>query len=206
MKTRRNSGTRLARVLKTGTALGAMIFAGSGLQAQVGGFFGPIQEIGFLQDAARTDQTEIALANIAEAKSQNTTVKEWARTQRINHQEDFAQLQPMAQAVGISLGTSPGWLNQREINRLQTASAADFDKEYSRVMLKEQVKCIKRFEKAASEIAQQDVKQYALNSLPALRSQLRQEEDTASSVGVEKSTISSILKHLPSEDQGLANR
>ncbi|MGD0815832.1 MAG: DUF4142 domain-containing protein [Verrucomicrobiota bacterium] len=206
MKTRRNSRTRLARFFKTGTALGATMFAASALHAQVGGFFGPIQEIGFLQDAARADQTEIALANIAEAKSQNATVKEWAQTQRINHQQDFAQLQPMAQAIGISLSTSPGWLNQREINRLQAANAADFDKEYTEVMLKAQVKCIKRFEKAASELEQPEVKQYALNALPTLRSQLRQEEDTANSVGVEKSTISSILRHLPSEDKGLASR
>lgn len=206
MKTCKTSMTRLARVAKTGAALGAAIFAASALQAQVGGFFGPILEIGFLKDAAQADQTEIALANMAEGKSQNTTVKEWAQTLRTYHEQNFAQLQLMAQTLGFTLTTSPGWLNQREINRLQKANDADFDKEYTKVMLKDHVKCIKRFEKAASEIETQDLKQYTRNTLPTLRSQLRRYEDTARSVGVEESAISSILKHLPTDDQGLASR
>src|SRR6202041_3230910 len=99
-------------------------------------------------------------------------VKELARMMRTDHEQNYALVQSLAQAHGITLDASLDMLNQHEVNRLQKAHDADFDKEYTKVMLKDHVKCIKRFEKGAADIEEQDVKQYAQNTLPALRHHL----------------------------------
>jgi putative membrane protein len=218
MKTYRTSQTRLPRLVKVGAALGAVIFTAAALQAQSAGQnTAPPPSASsepsmshrakeFLKDAGQANQREIAMANVAENKSQNTQVKDLARMMRTDHEQNYGQLQTIAQSHGITLDAKLDMLNQHEVNRLQKANDADFDKEYTKVMLKDHVKCIKRFDKAASDIEEQDVKQYAQNTLPALRHHLQQSEEAARSVGVDESTISSILKELPSEDRAVTTR
>jgi putative membrane protein len=220
MKTYRNYLVCLSRVAKTAAALGAAVFAATALQAQSAGqnatpppsgSIEPSANVShrakeFLKEAAQANQTEIAMANVAEGKSQNTQVKDLARMLRSDHEQNYAQLQSTAQAHGITLDASLDMLNQHEVNRLQKANDAEFDKEYTKVMLKDHVKCIMRFDKAASDIEEQDVKQYAQNTLPALRRHLRKSEEAARSAGVDDSTISSILKELPAEDRAVTSR
>jgi putative membrane protein len=209
---------RLSRVLATGTALGATILAVSTLQAQPAApnvnppaATAPDSNVShrakeFLKDAAQVNQKEIALADVAESKSQNSTVKELAHMMRTDHQQNYAQVQALAQAHGVTLEAAPDWMNQREIDHLQKVKDADFDQDYTKMMLKGHVKTIKLFEKASADIQEQDVKQYALNTLPALRLHLRHSEDAARAVGVDPSTISSILKDLPNEDRNVSSR
>ena len=210
MKTNINYQTRLSRVFITGAALGAAIFAASALQAQ-NTTPPPESNIShrakeFLKEAAQANQTEIAMANAAEGKTQNAQVKELAHMMRTDHEQNYAQVQTLAQAHGITLDASLDMLNQHEVNRLQKVHDADFDKDYTKVMLKDHVKCIKRFEKAGADIEEQDVKQYALNTLPALRHHLQKSEEAARSAGLDEATIVSILKDLPSEDRPVSSR
>jgi putative membrane protein len=212
MKTYRNPTTRLQRVLKIGTALGVAILGASALHGQSSDPAPPPAstpstpiEISpaakeFLQFAAQADQTEIAMADVAEARSQNTTVKELAQMMRTDHQKDYAQVQSMAQTHLIALDASLNYMNRRAVTHLQKASAADFDRDYARVMLKDHVKAITTFDKAIAELDQPDVTQYAQAALPTLRNHLRHAEAAARSVGVDEATISAILKGLPNDE------
>jgi putative membrane protein len=159
-----------------------------------------------LKDASQGNLTEIAMGNIAESKSANTQVKDLARMIVTDHQQNQSQVQALAQTYGVTLDTAPDWMNKREIDRLQKANDAEFDKEFTKCMLKDHVKAIKRFEKAATEIQEQDLKQYAMNTLPALRHHLQKSEEAARSAGVEDSTINSILKDLPAGGQAVSSR
>jgi putative membrane protein len=215
MKTYRTHQTRLTRVLTVGAALGAAIFTAGALHAQSAtpppSATEPSANVShrakeFLKEAGQANQTEIAMANVAEGKSQNTQVKDLARMMRTDHEQNYGQLQTIAQNHGIALDAKLDMLNQHEVNRLQKANDADFDKEYTKVMLKDHVKCIKSFDKAALDIEEQDVKQYAQSTLPALRHHLQKSEEAARSAGVDESTITSILKELPAEDRAVTTR
>jgi putative membrane protein len=217
MKKHTNHQTCLSHVVKTGAVLGVVIFAASALPTQAQNATTPpestqpssnISHRGkeFLKEAAQANQTEIAMANVAEDKSQNTQVKDLARMMRADHEQNYSQLQAIAQAHGVTLDPKLDMLNRYEVDRLKKANEADFDKDYTKVMLKDHVKCIKRFEKAASDIEEQDVKQYAQNTLPTLRHHLQRSEEAARAVGLDESTISSILKDLPSEDRAVTTR
>lgn len=211
---------RLRRVVKAGAALGAAMFTAAALQAQSAGqnttppppdSAVPSSSLShrakeFLKEAGQANQTEIAMANVAENKSQNTQVKDLARMMRTDHEQNYLQVQTLAQNHGVTLEAKLDMLNQHEVNRLQRANDADFDKEYAKVMLKDHVKCIKRFDKAVSDIDEQDVKQYAQNTLPALRHHLQKSEETARAVGLDEATITSILQDLPSQDRPVTTR
>ena len=200
----------MAGVVITGVTLGAAIFAASALQAQIPApppaasaepsiqFSHRAKE--FLQDAAQANQTEIIMADVAQEKSQNAAVRELAQTVRTDQQLNYVQLQSIARAHGVALDASLSGMNQRTVNRLQKASDADFDKEYTKAMIKDHVACIKNFDKAAAQVEDPDVKPYAANSLPTLRGHLLRAEEAARSVGVDEATISSILKGLPTDE------
>jgi putative membrane protein len=216
MKTFTNSMTRLERVLKIGTALGATLLSASVLHAQA---TDPAQppastpstaiEVShsakeFLQFASQADQTEIAMADVAEARSQNATVKELAQMMRADHQKDFAQVQLMAQKHMIALDASLNSMNERAVNHLQKVNAANVDRDYTRAMLKDHVKAITTFGKAVAQLDQPDVTQYAQSTLPILRKHLQHSEVAARSAGVDEATITSILKGLPTDEMSRA--
>jgi putative membrane protein len=212
MKIYKDSLTRLIRVVSIGTALSSAIFAVSGLQAQspapaapqapAAGHSAEISHEAkeFIQFAAQANQTEMAMAGIAQTKSQNSTVKDMAQMMRSDHQQNYAQLQTIAQNHGVALDASLSYMNQRAVNRLQKVSDADFDKEYTTLMIKDHVHAIKRFDKAVAQLEEPTVKEYAESTLPALRKHLHHAEIAARSVGVDEGIISSMLKELPSEE------
>jgi putative membrane protein len=194
--------------------VGAALFAASALQAQLvnpssnpqvtSSAAGPAdishRAKDFLQDAVQADQTHVALANIAEQKSQNTAVTELAQKIRADHVQNYAQLQSIAGAHGVVLSDFPDWTHQRTINRLQRSRDADFDQGYIKALIKADVACIKTFDKAVAQVEEPDIRQYAQNTLPTLRDHLRRWEEAARSVGMDKATISSLIKGLPADE------
>ncbi len=214
MKTRKNSIKQITRAAMTVGTLGALIFAAPALQAQNSGQSAttppaattvPSANIShrakdFLQDAAQANQMEIAMADVAQEKSQNATVRALAQTLRTDHQLNYVQLQSISRADGLALDASLSWMNQRMLSHLQKSSDMDFDKDYTKAMIKDHVACIKTFDKAVAQIGEPDVKAYAQNTLATLRGHLRRSEEAARSVGVDEATISSILKGLPAEE------
>jgi len=220
MKIYRNYLTRVPRVIKTGALLGTTIFAVSTIHAQsTGQDQNPPPSAStqtsanishkakeFLKDAAQANQTEIAMANVGESKAQNPQVKELAHMMLTDHQQNYALVQSLAQAHGVTVDTAPDFMNRREVDRLQKVNEGDFDKDFTKCMLKDHVKAIKRFDKAIAEVEDQDVKQYAQNTLPALRHHLQKSGEAARTAGLDESIISSILKDLPGENRAVTSR
>jgi putative membrane protein len=151
----------------------------------------------FIKDAAQANSAEIALSELAQSKAQNSDVKQLAEMMVTDHQACNQKLQGIAQARGVEFDQSLDWINQHEVNRLQKSREGDFDKDYTKIMLKDHVKAIKMFQKAADDIQEPDVKEFAANALPKLREHLRHAEDAARAVGLDDSTVTSIVKDVP---------
>jgi putative membrane protein len=151
----------------------------------------------FVKEAAQGNQSEIATAQLAEQKSQNSEVKDLAQMIQTDHQQAQEKLQTIAQAHGITLDTTPGWSQRRAQSKLEKLNGADFDQQYAKDMLEDHVTDIKKFQKASQQIQDTDVKEYVQTCLPVLQKHLQQAEAAAKAVGVDQSTISSITKRLP---------
>jgi putative membrane protein len=225
MKTYLNNTLRLTRIIRNGIALTVAILGVNALQAQpVTPNTTPTQPTEvqpasppttttttpadasertshrakeFIKDAAQANSAEIALSELAQSKAMNSDVKQLAQMMVSDHQQNLQQVQGIAQAHGITVDQSLDWINQHEVNRLQKAKEGDFDKDYTKLMLKDHVKAIKMFTKAADDVKEQDVKEYAANTLPKLREHLRHAEDAARAAGLDDSTVNSIVKDVP---------
>jgi putative membrane protein len=160
----------------------------------------------FLKGAAQAELTEIAMANMAERKSQNPRVKTLAQLLRNEHQRDYVELQSVCKTRGVILDPAPDGLKAREIDDLKLADPADFDKEYTAFLLKDYVRRINVYEKAAAVVGAQDVNEYAQHTLSSFRTQLQRSEEVARAVGVAEATISTIRKDLPIADQVATRR
>jgi putative membrane protein len=151
----------------------------------------------FIKEASAGNQSEIALAQLAQTKAQNPEVKNLAEMIQKDHQQAQEKLQTIAQAHGVALDTTPSWTQRRAQSKLEKLSGAEFDQQYAKDMLEDHAADIKKFEKASQNIEDSDVKQYAQEILPKLQAHLQHTASAAKSAGVDQSTISSYTKDIP---------
>jgi putative membrane protein len=151
----------------------------------------------FVKEASAGNQSEVALAQLAQQKAQNPEIKNLAQLIQQDHQQAQEKLQTIAQTHGITLDQSPSWTQKRAQSKLEKLSGAEFDQQYAKDMLEDHVTDIKKFQKASENIQDGDVKQYAQECLPKLQAHLQHAESAAKSAGVDESTIASITKSLP---------
>src|SRR5690348_14024852 len=64
---------------------------------------------GFVKEASAGNQSEIALAQLAQTKAQNPEIKNLAEMIQKDHQQAQEKLQTIAQAHGITLDDKPTW-------------------------------------------------------------------------------------------------
>ena len=188
--TRTTGGLLLAGLLAAGSAIAADTTGNTGNALSSKGS-------SFVKEAAAGNQSEIALAQLAQQKAQNPEVKSLAQMIQQDHQQAQEKLQTIAQAHGIALEQSPSWMQRRTQSKLEKLNGAEFDQQYAKDMLEDHVTDIKKFEKASQSIEDSDVKQYAQECLPKLQAHLQHAEAAAKSAGVDQSTISSITKKMP---------
>ena len=151
----------------------------------------------FVKEASAGNQSEIALAQLAQTKAQNPEVKNLAEMLQKDHQQAQEKLQTIAQAHNLTLDATPSWTERRTESKLEKLSGAEFDQQYAKDMLEDHASDIKKFEKASQNIEDTDVKQYAQEILPKLQAHLQHTASAAKSAGVDQSTISSYTKDLP---------
>jgi putative membrane protein len=158
----------------------------------------------FVKKAIESNSAEIALAEVAQRKAQSADVKKFAELLRTEHNQANQQLQPLAQARGISINQPLDAKHQKKLDKFQQLSGSEFDKEYVKEMLKSHQKGIALYEKAL-QVQDQEVKQYVQNTLPKLRQHLQHAQHTAQAVGIDQSTITSILREAPDSMGGTAD-
>jgi len=151
----------------------------------------------FVKEASAGNQSEIALAQLAQQKAQNPEIKNLAQMLQQDHQQAQEKLQTIAQAHGLTLDTSPTFTQRRAQSKLEKLNGAEFDQQYAKDMLEDHVTDIKKFQKASQNIEDADVKQFAQQTLPTLQTHLQHAETAAKSAGVDESTITSLTKNVP---------
>ena len=150
----------------------------------------------FIKQAFQDNQMEIDLANVGISKAQNAELKSFCEQIQKDHTQANQQLQPLAQKYGVN--EQPSRFGERSVTKFEKeTSGPEFDKKFATEMLKGHQKDIAKFERAANKLQEADVKQYAETMLPKLREHLQHAETVARAVGVDQSTISSIMSKTP---------
>jgi putative membrane protein len=105
----------------------------------------------FLATAAQSDVNEIKLSELAESKASNPDVKAFAQKMVTEHKQMSVSMKPFAESWGL---TPPAGLDddhQKNYDKLNGLSGADFDKEYMSIMVSDHAKALDAFTKEAKE-------------------------------------------------------
>jgi putative membrane protein len=140
------------------------------------------QSSDFAVTAANGGMMEVELGKVAQEKAVNKRVKEFGAMMVKDHSEANARLKSLASSLNIALPDSVSNDTKDEINKLNKKKGKDFDKAYMDMMLDDHKKDIAEFRKAADNLTDSTIKNFASTTLPTLEKHL----DSAQAITAKK--------------------
>ena len=105
----------------------------------------------FLTEASQGSYDEIQLGKLAEQKATNPDVKAFGQRMVTDHTKLNEKMKPYAEEWGIAAPTALSPDAQKEYDKLQGMSGADFDKEYISDMVSDHAKDLDAFTKEVKD-------------------------------------------------------
>jgi putative membrane protein len=138
----------------------------------------------FYKHAAEGGIAEVELGNLAQQKSNNPSVKEFAAMMVKDHSAANDKLKAVAGSKNIKLPASPSVGQMATKAKLEALSGDGFDKSYIQGMIKDHQEDIAEFKKEANAGQDADAKAFAAKTLPTLRAHLKKIQSIAAEAGV----------------------
>lgn len=135
----------------------------------------------FVTEAAQGGLAEVALGGIAAERAQNERVRDFGELMVRDHSEANEKLIALAKSKGFEVPKSLSAEAEQLRHQLQTMQQDDFDEKYVDEMVKDHRKDVEAFERHAKEADDPDLRRFAEQTLPTLRSHydaIRDLEDT----------------------------
>ncbi|HKY43940.1 MAG TPA: DUF4142 domain-containing protein [Pyrinomonadaceae bacterium] len=126
----------------------------------------------FLMDTAMAGLMEVELGRWAAQLGTSPEVKQFGQTMADHHSKANTELMQLATSKGITLPTQMDEKHQREASKITRLKGADFDRAYSKAMLKDHEDAVKDFEKQSTDGTDADLKAFASKGLPTLQQHL----------------------------------
>jgi len=163
----------------------------------------------FINEACRGGKIEMKMSKLATERAQNTQVKQFAQRMVDDHGKAGDELKTLASSKGITLPDKEEHTSttgdtdrtqvreksegahhdkdmaefKREWQKLDSATGAEFDRQYVDMAAKCHERSVKEFEKASKNADDVEVKSWAAKTLPTLREHLTQIRSLQSQVG-----------------------
>jgi putative membrane protein len=122
----------------------------------------------FMEKAARTSMSEVAISRVAASRTSNPEVRRFAQMMINDHEEAVEQLSAMAANRGVSLPAK-----DPRPERWEKRDAKNFDREYLEQMIDDHEDVVKLFANHAKEGEDADTVAYARKHLPKLQRHLQ---------------------------------
>lgn len=126
----------------------------------------------FLVEAYSGTKMEIELGQHAATHAVSPAVKQFGQMMVNDHRKSDSAITLIAQVKAINVPSVPGNDHQKIIDEMKKTKTADFDKAYMKHMVEDHEADIEKFEEAASNAKDEDIRQFAAGALPALRKHL----------------------------------
>ena len=154
----------------------------------------------FLKEAALGGKLEVKMGKLAVDRAQNPQVKQFAQRMIDDHGKVGEELKTLAMSKGMTLPDRDEITSKatdedrtrvrekaddlkRDWQKLESATGAEFDRQYVSMSVKCHEKGVKEFEKASKSAEDAEVKSFASKNLPTLREHLTQVRSLQSQVG-----------------------
>lgn len=126
----------------------------------------------FLVNAAEFNLEQIQLAKLAQQKGNTAQVMEMGKTMEVAYTKSFNDLKALANRKSITIPTSHTNDARDAYNDLNERKTNDFDKAYADRMVKQHKDAIDFFEEATTERYDVEIKNWAISTLPEMRTNL----------------------------------
>jgi putative membrane protein len=133
----------------------------------------------FVHKTAESGKDEVALAQLASQRATNPEVRRFAERLVKDHTAVNDELKTLAGSKNIKLDTDEG--KERSYRRLSSKSGAEFDQEFVEHMVDAHEESIRRFEKAASDAKDPEIRAFASKHVDHLRQHLQQAQSLMTS-------------------------
>jgi putative membrane protein len=141
-----------------------------------------------LVDAYSSNLYEIKLSENAAMKASTADVKKLASMLVEAHTKMNSSVERLAQSKNVTLPTDLSDEQRRKMERLVEKTGIDYDKEYCDEMKSKHQDAVKDFEKMAEKCEDPEIKQWASETLPELRTHLDMVETTRNNIKDLKNT------------------
>jgi putative membrane protein len=132
----------------------------------------------FADDAAHAGLEEVALGRAAQDRAATGVVRDFASRMVTDHEKANAQLEALAQRRGFALPDRPDGNAEKSLAELQGAHGARFDAEYMEHQVSDHRKVVAEFEREARRGGDADLRRFASDTLPTLRTHLALAQET----------------------------
>lgn len=131
----------------------------------------------FLEATARSNLAEIEASRSAAERANNPAIRTYAETMLRDYTALGQELRALASRKGIVLPTAALSTDAAELERIRNARGAEFDRMYvDHLGASAHKETIELFERAASQASDPDIKAFAAEKLPTLRTHLAMAE------------------------------
>ncbi len=139
----------------------------------------------FMDAVTRANLMEIKAADIAQGKTKRDEVKDFAKSIEKDHTDVNKNLATLADRMTMKLPKDLGE-HQAFIDGLKAKTDADFDRTYVAATVASHKKCVSMFEDFSATTKNADLKAFADNTLPGLRTHLKNSEALLLTLGGDK--------------------
>jgi predicted outer membrane protein/sporulation protein YlmC with PRC-barrel domain len=137
----------------------------------------------FVNRAAISNMFEIQSSQLAQQKAQNDRVRQFAQSMVQDHTAAGDKLKSTAQGIqGATVPTSLDQPHQQMVQTLQSASGPGFDRNYVQMQVMAHRDAVSLFDQYAQNGDNQQLKQFAQQTLPTLREHLQSVEQIQTSL------------------------
>jgi putative membrane protein len=135
-----------------------------------------------MTDLAHANISEIAAAKLAQSKTQNEEVKNFAQRMIDDHTKAQQALESLAQSKGVTLPKEPDTKHKATAKMLEALSGDTFDHRYiAEGGISDHKKTIKLLEKIQNKATDSDLKALASKTLPTVEEHLKMAQQIQSS-------------------------
>jgi putative membrane protein len=140
----------------------------------------------FINEAAQGNMLEVKLGELAQTNTTTDKVKVLGQHMIDDHTKAENDLKALASKKGIVVPANLDEKGFKVYNKLVKKQGEDFDKAYTKCMVKDHKKDIEKFKKQADKGDDAELKAWVQNTIPILEGHKQQAEDACKAVKEKK--------------------
>lgn len=140
------------------------------------------QDNKFIKEIADGSLLEVRLGELAQTHASSSEVKSLGSVMVTDHSKANDELKKLATRKNVPLASGLSEKSQKYYDALSKKQGKDFDKAYSKCMVKAHKKTICKFKKEVKKGSDADVKSWASNTIPTLEHHEQMSETTCKDV------------------------